>query len=71
MDEKEPLLDKNRLTRRIGVELLSVIFASIFVSLITTLVNFMEVIIRLEEQTNTNTQLIKEIRNDLKQLREP
>jgi len=71
MADKNPLNPKNGLTKKIGVELLGVIFASILVTLLTTLINFMEVIIRVEEQTNTNTQLIKEIRNDLKQLREP
>jgi len=70
MDEKESSRNKEGMTRSIGVELLGVIFASILVTLLTTLINFLEAIIRVEEQTNTNTQLIKEIQQDLKQLRE-
>jgi len=59
MDEQEPLNQKEGLTRKIGIELVSVIFASILITLLTMLINFMEVIIRLEEQTNQNTELIK------------
>jgi hypothetical protein len=43
------------------------VLASVSVTMITTLISFLTTIIRLEEQVENNTELIRELKNQYEQ----
>ena len=61
--------EKTALIRRVAIEVFVVISTSVTLTLVTTLVGFMENLVRLEENTNVNTETIREIKQDVKNIR--
>lgn len=61
--------EKTALIRRVSIEVFVVISTSVTLTLVTTLVGFMENLVRLEENTNVNTETIREIKQDVKNIR--
>ena len=61
--------EKTALIRRVAIEVFVVISTSVTLTLVTTLVGFMENLVRLEENTNVNTETIREIKEDVKNIR--
>jgi len=54
--------------RRVSAEFFVVISTSIILSMLTTIIQLMETLVRLEEQTRINTELIRELKKEIKEL---